>query len=74
MLGQRALIQGLAWGQEEMRSIIKKLQQDDCSRMKQTVEVGDQVIDQPPGRQEVGLVKSGPFQIATTSQVQQQSR
>ena len=39
--------------------------------MKQTVEVGDQVIDQPLRRQEVGLVRRGPFQIATT-RVQQQ--
>ena len=42
--------------------------------MKQTVEAGDQVIDQPPRRQKVGLVKSGPFQVATTSRVQQQPR
>ena len=34
----------------------------------------DQVIDQPPRRQEVGLVKSGPFQIAATSRSQQQPR
>ena len=73
MLGEMALIQGLAWVQEELRGIVNKLHQDGCNRVKQTVEVGDQVIDQPP-RQEFGLVKSGPFQIATTSGVQQRPR
>ena len=57
-----------------MRAIIKKLHQDGCSRMKQTVEVGDKVIDQLPRRQEAGLVKSGLFPIATTSRVQKQPR
>ena len=69
MLGQMALIQSLARGQEELRAIVNELHQDGCNRMKQIVEVGDQVIDQPPRRQEVR-----PFQIATTSRVQQQSR
>ena len=68
------LIQGLARGQEELRAIINKLHQDRCNRMKQTVEVGDQVIDQLLRRKEAGLVKSGPLQIATTSRVQQQPR
>ena len=45
MLGQMALIQGLARGQEEPRAIINKLLQDGYNRMKQTVEAGDQVID-----------------------------
>ena len=67
MLGKMALIQGLARGQEELRAIITKIHQDGCNRKKQTVEVGDQFIKQPPRRQEVG-----PFQIATTSRVQQQ--
>ena len=40
--------------------------------MKQAVEAGDQVIDQPPRRQDVFLMKIEPFQIATTSWVQQQ--
>ena len=69
MLGQMALIQGLARGQEELRTIINKLHQDGYNRMKQAVEAGDQVIDQPPRRQEFGLVKSGTFQITTTSRV-----
>ena len=70
MLGKMALIQGLARGQEELRSIINKLHQDGCNCMNQIIESGDQVIDQPSRRQEVGLVKSGPFQIAATLQVQ----
>ena len=56
MLGQMALIQGLARGQEELRTIINKLHQDGYNRMKQAVEAGDQVIDQPPRRQKVGVV------------------
>ena len=72
MLGQMALIQDLARGQKELRTIINQLHQDRYNSMKQTIEAGDQVIDQPPRRQKVGLVKSGPFQIATTSLVQQQ--
>ena len=67
MLGKMALIQGLAQGQEELRAIITKLHQDGYNHKKQTVEVGDQVIDQLLRRQEVR-----PFQIITTSQVQQQ--
>ena len=73
MLGQMALIQSLARGQEELRTVVNKLHQDEWNRVKQIAEVGDQVIDQPPKRQELGLVKSGPFQISTTSRVQQQS-
>ena len=69
MLGQMALIQGLAREQEELRAIINKLHQDRYNRMKWAVEARDQVIDQLPRRQEVSLVKSGPFQIATTSRV-----
>ena len=67
MLGKMALIQGLARGQEELRAIINQLHQDKHNRMKQAVEAGDQVIDQHPRRQDIGLVKSGPFQISTTS-------
>ena len=74
MLGKMALIQGLARVQEELRGIVNKLYQDGFNRVKQTVEVGDQVINQPLRRQEVGLLKSGPFKIATTSRVQQQPR
>ena len=54
MLGQMALIQGLARRQEELKAIINQLHQDGYNSMKQTVEVGDQVIDQPPRRQKVG--------------------
>ena len=67
MLGQRALIQGLALEQEELRTMISQLHQDRYNSMRQIVEAGDQVIDQPPRRQKVGLGKSGPFQVATTS-------
>ena len=63
LVGQMALIQNLVQGQEELRAIIKKLYEDGCSRMKQTVEVGDQVIDQLSRRQEVGFVKSGLFKL-----------
>ena len=73
MLGQMALIQSLAWGQEEPRALINKLHQDGCNLLKQTVETGDQVINQPWMRQEVGLVESGYFQINATSQIQPQS-
>ena len=45
MMGQMALIQGLARGQEELRTIINNLHQDRYNRMKQAAEVGDQVID-----------------------------
>ena len=74
MVGQMALIQNFAQGQEELRTLVNKLHQDRCNRMKQIVEAGDQVINQPPKRQEVGLVESGPFQIAATSRAQQQPR
>ena len=53
MLRQMALIQGLARGQEELRSIINKLHQDGYNRMKQAVEAGDQVINQPQMRQKI---------------------
>ena len=72
MLGKMALIQGLAREQEELRTIISQLHQDIYNNMKQTVKVGDQVIDQPPRRQGFGLVKNGPLQVTTTSRVQQQ--
>ena len=74
MLGKMALIQSLARGQEELRALVNKLHQDGCNRMKQTIEVGDQVINQPLMRQEVGLVVNGPFQIAATSRAQSQPR
>ena len=42
--------------------------------MGQMVTIGDQIINQPPMRQEVGLAESRPFWIATTSQAQQRPR
>ena len=66
----REMFLNLYKGQEELRAIINQLHQDGYNSMKQTVEAGDQVIDLPPRRKKVVLVKSGPFQIATTSRVQ----
>ena len=54
MLGQIALIQGLARRQEELKAIINQLHQDGYNSMKQTVEAEDQVIDQPLRRQRFG--------------------
>ena len=68
MLGQMALIQGLAREQEELRTMISQLHQDRYN-MKKPVQVRDQVIDQLPRGQESGMVKNRPLQIATTSQV-----
>ena len=45
MLRQMALIQSLARGQEKLRTIVNEFHQDGCNRMKQIVEVRDQVID-----------------------------
>ena len=73
MLGQMALIQGLAREQEELRTMISQLHQD-RSNMKQPVRVRDQAFDQLPRGQESGMVKNRPLQIATTSQVQPQPR
>ena len=69
MLGQMALIQGLAREQEELRTMVNQLHQERYN-MKQTVQVRDQVIDQLPRGQGSGMVKNRPLQIATTSQVQ----
>ena len=74
MVGQMALIQNLAQGQEELRVLVNKLHQDRYNHMKQTIETGDQVFNQSPMRQEAGLMESGPFQIAATSRAQQQPR
>ena len=71
MLGQMYLIQVLARGQEELRTIINKLHQDKYNNMKKTVKAEDQIINQPPRRQEFGMVNNGPLQVATTSRVQQ---
>ena len=45
LVGQMALIQNMAQGQEELRVLINKLHQDGYNGMKQAVEAGDQVID-----------------------------
>ena len=42
--------------------------------MKQTVETGDQVVNQPLVRQEIGLAESRPSQIASISQQPRQQR
>ena len=73
MLGQRALIQGLAREQEELRTMISQLHQE-RHHMKQPAQVRDQVFDQLPRGQEPGMVKNRTLQIATTSQVQLQPR
>ena len=39
--------------------------------MEQTARIGDQVINQPPMRQEGGLVEKTPFKMATTPRAQQ---
>ena len=72
MLGQMALMQGLAQEQEELRIIINQLHQDRYNNMKQIVKAGDQVINQLPRSQRFGLMKNRPLQVATTSWVQQQ--
>ena len=65
MLGQRALIQGLAQEQGELRAMISQLHLD----MKQRAQVRDPVINQLPRSQ-----RFGPLQAAITSQVQQRPR
>ena len=50
LVGQMALIQDLAQRQEELRVLIYKLLQD--NQVGQTTRVEDQVIIQPPLRQE----------------------
>ena len=69
LVGQMALIQNLAHGQEVLRVLINKLHQDGCNQMGQTTRVEDQVIIQPPLRQEV---KGKSPQFASGSQAQQQ--
>ena len=41
LVGQMALIQNLARGQEELRVLINKLYQDKCNQLGQTVRVED---------------------------------
>ena len=70
MLGQMALIQGLAREQEELRTMINQLHQDRYNSRKQIVKADDQVINQLPRSQRFGLMKNRPLQVATTSRVQ----
>ena len=51
MVGQMALIQNLARGQEELRALVNKLHQGGCNHMEQTTRIGDQVINQPQLKQ-----------------------
>ena len=74
LVGQMALIQNLAQGQEELRALVNQLHQDGCNRMKQTVKIGDQVTTQPPMRQEAGSGENKPFRITATSRTQQRPR
>ena len=67
LVGQMTLIQNLAQGQEELRVLINKLHWDECNQMGQTSRIGDQVIIQPPIRQEAGLRERRPSQFASTS-------
>ena len=53
MVGQMALIQNLAQGQEELKVLINKLHLGERNQMGQTTKVEDQVIIQLPLRQEV---------------------
>ena len=74
MVGQMALIQNLARGKEEVRSLVNKLHQDRFNHMEQTTGIGDRVINHPPRRQEVCLVERTPFKMATIPKVQQLPR
>ena len=69
LVSQMALIQNLARGQEELRALINELHQDECNQLGQTTRVEDQVIIQPPLRQEA---ERKPPQFALGSQAQQQ--
>ena len=69
LVGQMALIQDLAQRQEELRVLVNKLLRD--NQVGQTSTVEDQVIIQPPLRQED---KGKSLQLASGSQAQQQPR
>ena len=69
MLGQRALIQGLAQEQGELRAMISQLPQG----MKQPAQIRDQVMEQLPRGQRSGPMNR-PLRVATTAQVQQRPR
>ncbi|CAI8596091.1 unnamed protein product [Vicia faba] len=71
LVGQMSLIQNLAQGQEKLKVLINKLLQDGCNQVGQTTRVENQVIIQPPLRQEA---KGKSPQCASGSQAQQQPR
>ena len=52
LVGQMALIQNLAQGQEELKVLVNQLHQDGCNRMGKRIRIGNQVTAQPPMRQE----------------------
>ena len=54
LVGQMALIQNLAQGQEELKVLVNQLRQDGCIRIGQTTRIGNQVTAHPPMRQEAG--------------------
>ena len=68
LVGQMTLIQNLAQEQEELKVLINKLHLGEHNQMGQTTKVEDQVIIQPPLRQEV---KGKSPQFASGSQAQQ---
>ena len=68
MVGQVALIQNLARGQEELRVLVNKLHQDGCNHMEQTTRIRDRVINQPQMKQE-DWVERTPFKMAATPRV-----
>ena len=74
LVGQMALIQNLARGQEELRTLINKLRHDGCNQIEQIARRGDQVTTQPPMRQEVSLRERRHSQIASTARSQQRLR
>ena len=73
MVGQMALIQNLARGQEEMRALVNKFYQDRCNHMEQTTRIRDRVFNQPQLKQE-DLVEKTPFKMATMPRVQRRCR
>ena len=73
MLGQMALIQNLARGQEEIRVLVNMLHQDGCNHMEKTTRIGDRVFNQPQLKQEDSVEKT-PFKTVAMPRVQQRPR
>ena len=71
LVGQMALIQNLAQGQEELKVVVNQLRRDGCNHMGQITRIGNQVTAQPPMRQEVGLRERRHSQISSTVRAQQ---